>query len=1042
LSNIDFSSPTNAFTAAPSIFATAYPMYAGLPARILAQPIQVTSSGVLVSSTDINMGMSASCNVRLPSAFYNAYTNDSNLNAIYNTSMTALGKTTTSVINHRYTNADIIASGGENFYGKNLSNGNFLVENASGFRFPLLLSNSASLGITSNSTIQFEKASLLTGNTCNIAFYSDDISAYNVFSTNVSASVSNAPAGSLFRIESNAMGGNQPAVFVKSSSSDPYTYSLPPIASPAVRTRQWYASNPANYASLLTATEMAVTLANVSGYIRGNVPVSVVSPLPGVTYTAALDGGASMTMTNGTYTFSNLLDGTHSVVVTASNGYYTNSASVSFVEDNTNPTISGLTLVSEPDASGNFQVTFTASDANSMTYASSFDNGSNYNDATASPDNLTLPGYGTYQVKVKVTDVVGNNVVSSAVPVRYAPPVNAIPPLDPTATYAAVKIEGVVNDIPVTTTTSAAISPQPTTGTDIVVRDENNNATIAVAANDNVTADLQGALERAHITGATHILTYVPAMNASASQLATIIPNSGTPTTISGGGVSVDVDTSGVEEAIVSVGTDASGNVCMYFRVFGSNKVLEGSADLPAFSLPVVITKTGVDISIPSIPINHYDSNSFVHIGNAMRILGKTDKFGYTFTYNSVVNATPPTKPARVSPAPSVSDILTTTATLTWTAPDDGGVAITGYDVMNSGFVQQYFAGQGLSGEVTGLIPSRDYTFSVRAKNNIGNGDESDSVTFTTLNTTSIVSGPTYSEPRTLSVVALGGSLTYQWYKNGSPIASGTIGYTGETTSQLHMKGFRNAFIGGYYVVVSGIDGITVTSSQYAITSSTGAADPYISTLDGKIYKLPSFNGHLRLYQGMVGGHLLTINATTRIDDNKSAMDADTELMNNRLAKPLQRDLRMSEAMSFFERIHMNYAGETMVANVYDGFKIEKTASWPVEVVGNVQKYLKAFSFYEHLAGDIIEISPCPEAVLRIGIVPIRSIRNSVELIAPNMAAGNGAFVHRMTQKAMTLRKLSDLKPIEKKDAVVKRTIRETFVCDAKTAVVNIPYVG
>lgn len=960
--------------------------------------------------------------------------------------------TTYFTINHRYVTADAFVGGtvalyasyglSAQYYGKDLSTGNFLVENASGFSFAAMLSNAGGLGITSNSTIQFEKASLLTGNTCNIAFYSDDISAYNVFSTNVSASVSNAPAGSLFRIESNAMGGNQPAVFVKSSSSDPYTYSLPPIASPAVRTRQWYASNAANYASLLTATEMAVTLANVSGYIRGNVPVSVVSPLPGVTYTAALDGGASMTMTNGTYTFSNLLDGTHSVVVTASNGYYTNSASVSFVEDNTNPTISGLTLVSEPDASGNFQVTFTASDANSMTYASSFDNGSNYNDATASPDNLTLPGYGTYQVKVKVTDVVGNNVVSSAVPVRYAPPVNAIPPLDPTATYAAVKIEGVVTDIPVTTTTSAAISPQPTTGTDIVVRDENNNATFAVAANDNVTADLQGALERAHTTGATHILTYVPAMNASASQLATIIPNSQTPTTISGGGVSVDVDTSGVEEAIVSVGTDASGNVCMYFRVFGSNKVLEGSAGAPAFSLPVVITKTGVHISIPSIPVNHYDGNSFVHIGNAMRIVGKTDKFGYTFTYNSVVNATPPTKPAQVSPAPSVSDILTTTATLTWTAPDDGGVAITGYDVMNSGFVQQYFDGQGLSGEVTGLIPGTNYTFSVRAKNIIGNGDESDPVTFTTLNTTSIVSGPTYSEPRTLSVEAVGGSLTYQWYKNGSPIASGTIGYTGETTSQLHMKGFRNAFIGGYYVVVSGIDGITVTSSQYAITSSTGAADPYISTLDGKIYKLPSFNGHLRLYQGMVGGHLLTINATTRIDDNKSAMDADTELMNNRLAKPLQRDLRMTESMSFFERIHMNYAGETMVANVYDGFKIEKTASWPVEVVGNVQKYLKAFSFYEHLAGDIIEISPCPEAVLRIGIVPIRSIRNSVELIAPNMAAGNGAFVHRMTQKAMTLRKLSDLKPIEKKDAAIKRTIRETFVCDAKTAVVNIPYVG
>ena len=189
----------------------------------------------------------------------------------------------------------------------------------------------------------------------------------------------------------------------------------------------------------------------------------------------------------------------------------------------------------------------------------------------------------------------------------------------------------------------------------------------------------------------------------------------------------------------------------------------------------------------------------------------------------------------------------------------------------------------------------------------------------------------------------------------------------------------------------------------------------------------------------------MTVNATAKIDDDKEAMDADTERMNRRLAVPVRNNLQMTESMSFFERIYISYAGETMVVNVYDGFKVEKAAAaapWPVNVVGCVQKYLSAFPFYEHLAGDIVEISPCPDVAVRIGIVPIRSIRNSVEVIAPNMAAGNGVFVHRMTRKAMSLRKLSDVRPVEKKDAVVKRTICETFVCDAKTSTVNIPYVG
>jgi len=287
------------------------------------------------------------------------------------------------------------------------------------------------------------------------------------------------------------------------------------------------------------------------------------------------------------------------------------------------------------------------------------------------------------------------------------------------------------------------------------------------------------------------------------------------------------------------------------------------------------------------------------------------------------------------------------------------------------------------------------------------------------------------------------------WYTGDTEV--GSSAFTTKDDTSLVVSGLTNGVTYTFKVTARNNAGgvptesLTKSAASSPVTPSNGAAavgDPYVSTLDGKIYKLPSFNGHIRLYQGYAAGHLLTVNATTRIDDDKAAMDADTAGMNGRLASPVKQDLRMSEAMSFFERLYIAYAGETMIVNIYNGFKVEQGASWPVEVVGNVKKFLKAFSFYGHLSGYVLEILPCSDVIVRIGIVPIRHIRNSIEIIAPNMAEGNGVFVNRMSRKEMTLRKLSDLAPVEKKDAAIKRTICETFVCDAKTTSVNIPYVG
>ena len=55
--------------------------------------------------------------------------------------------------------------------------------------------------------------------------------------------------------------------------------------------------------------------------------------------------------------------------------------------------------------------------------------------------------------------------------------------------------------------------------------------------------------------------------------------------------------------------------------------------------------------------------------------------------------------------------------------------------------------------------------------------------------------------------------------------------------------------------------------------------------------------------------------------DDKAAMDADNRKMNSLLSSPLTQDLQMTEAMSFFDRVHVQLGDAHAVFSLYDGFR-------------------------------------------------------------------------------------------------------------------------
>ena len=112
-----------------------------------------------------------------------------------------------------------------------------------------------------------------------------------------------------------------------------------------------------------------------------------------------------------------------------------------------------------------------------------------------------------------------------------------------------------------------------------------------------------------------------------------------------------------------------------------------------------------------------------------------TDTADYGLEIVAVVPGAP-TVPNTPS-APSVSAISSTSLSVSWAAPDDGGDAITGYDVQYregsaGSFTTWAFSGTGTSTTITGLSSSTSYQVQVRAQNSVGESNWSSSGAATT----------------------------------------------------------------------------------------------------------------------------------------------------------------------------------------------------------------------------------------------------------------------------------------------------------------------
>ncbi len=165
------------------------------------------------------------------------------------------------------------------------------------------------------------------------------------------------------------------------------------------------------------------------------------------------------------------------------------------------------------------------------------------------------------------------------------------------------------------------------------------------------------------------------------------------------------------------------------------------------------------------------------------KVTGLTNGTGYTFTVtatNAVGTGAPSDPSASVVPAPTVPEAPTAVtavrgnaqATVSWTAPDNGGSPITRYTVTASrgGRTCTWTTGP-LTCTVTGLTNGLSTAFTVKATNAIGIGPASEA---SNLVTPATVPGA----PTAVAAAAVDGTALVTWTAPASDGGTGITGYT------------------------------------------------------------------------------------------------------------------------------------------------------------------------------------------------------------------------------------------------------------------------
>jgi hypothetical protein len=240
---------------------------------------------------------------------------------------------------------------------------------------------------------------------------------------------------------------------------------------------------------------------------------------------------------------------------------------------------------------------------------------------------------------------------------------------------------------------------------------------------------------------------------------------------------------------------------------------------------------------------------------------------------------------------------------------------------------------------------------------------------------------------------------------------------------------------------------------QYTVTEAPsgggggGAGDPYITTVSGKHYKLPTIDAPIRFYQGNVDGVTLTVNAQLRtipssdlLAYNMRSLITLSKSLTSKQIQRYEKDFSKNETLCFFDSFYIRYGDNELQINVWDGkIKVQKyVGKFAAKLIDNGETALKASGIYSKYKGTTLAVSVGP-ATIYMSTYESPIVRSGIVVDAPHMAAGNGAIVNVLASKDLVLASLDESKTdVAREDAKKTRVVKEIFSDHAGTRIRNI----
>ena len=235
---------------------------------------------------------------------------------------------------------------------------------------------------------------------------------------------------------------------------------------------------------------------------------------------------------------------------------------------------------------------------------------------------------------------------------------------------------------------------------------------------------------------------------------------------------------------------------------------------------------------------------------------------------------------------------------------------------------------------------------------------------------------------------------------------------------------------------------IRAIAPNYAVTTITnsdggGGGDPYVTTMSGLTYKLPTLDAPIRYFQKMEGDKLLTINVSLKtIGSEELASDTLVSLLrlkNTMSAKQFQAlctKTAVPETLGFFDLVHIQYGEDRLVMRLWNS-KFEL-----VERVGEFRgENVTAGDHLEKSTGGLYKDYQSKTIRMTFGATQVYlsiynspMVRNGLRIeTRGGRNASNGVIAHALTEKDMVLPSLDSIVAVPMRDATRSVVKQETF---------------